>query len=107
MNHSELGDTYLTLLEAIEQTALSEAEVVLHSEEIWMYCPRVPKKEQVIKDTQADVASTCIGMSKVSGEMEMPVCAKLTDLSKEQLCTRLKKSNYDLKGLKVVNPKGC
>ena len=35
MNHRELGDTYLTLLEAIEQTALSEAEVVLHSEEVW------------------------------------------------------------------------
>ncbi len=34
MKHSELGDTYLTLLEAIEQTGLSEAEVVLHSEEL-------------------------------------------------------------------------
>ena len=53
MNHSELGDTYLTLLEAVEQTALSEAEVVLHSEEVWMYCPKVSKKEQLIKDTHS------------------------------------------------------
>ena len=62
MNHSELGDTYLTLLEAVEQTALSEAEVVLHSEEVWMYCPKVSKKEQLIKDTEADVVSNWIGM---------------------------------------------
>ena len=34
MKHSELGDTYLTLLEAVRQTGLREAEVVLHSEEI-------------------------------------------------------------------------
>ena len=33
MKHSELGPTYLTLLEAVKQTGLSEAEVVLHSEE--------------------------------------------------------------------------
>ena len=91
MNHSELGDTYLTLLEAVEQTSLSKAEVVLHSEEIWMYCPRVPMKEQLIKDTEADVVSNWIGMSEVSGETEMPVCAKLTDPSKEQLHLRLKK----------------
>ena len=103
MNHSELGDTYLTLLEAVEQTALSEAEVVLHSEEVWMYCPKVSKKEQLIKDTEADVVSNWIGMSEVSGETEMPVCAKLTDPSKEQLHRRLKKGNYDLKGLRVIN----
>ncbi len=68
MNHSELGDTYLTLLEAIEQTGLSKVEVVLHSEEIWMYCPRVPKKEQLVKDTEAEVVSNWIGMSEVFGE---------------------------------------
>ena len=62
MNHSELGDTYLTLLEAVEQTALSEAEVVLHSEEIWMYCPRVPKKEQLVKGTEAVAASSWLGI---------------------------------------------
>tara|TARA_E500000178_G_scaffold42842_1_gene38327 strand:- start:423 stop:701 length:279 start_codon:yes stop_codon:yes gene_type:complete len=33
----------------------------------------------------------------------MPVCAKLTDPSKEQLHLRLKKGNYDLKGLRVIN----
>ena len=103
MNHSELGDTYLTLLEAVEQTSLSKAEVVLHSEEVWMYCPRVPKKEQLVKDTGAEVVSNWIGMSEVSGETEMPVCAKLTDPSKEQLHLRLKKGNYDLKGLRVIN----
>ena len=102
MKHSELGDTYLTLLEAVEQTSLSKAEVVLHSEEIWMYCPRVPIKEQLIKDTEADVVSNWIGMSEVSGETEMPVCAKLTDPSKEQLHLRLQKGNYDLKGLRVI-----
>ena len=103
MNHSELGDTYLTLFEVIEQTALSEAEVVLHSEEVWMFCPRTPKNEQLGKGTEADAASTWIGMSEVSGETEMPVCAKLTDPSKEQLQLRLKKGNYDLKGLKVID----
>ena len=86
MKHSELGDTYLTLLEAVEQTALSEAEVVLHSEEIWMYCPRVPMKEQLIENTEADVVSNWIGLSEVSGETEMPVCAKLTDPLKNS-CT--------------------
>ena len=35
--------------------------------------------------------------------MEMPVCAKLTDPSKEQLQLRLKKGNHDLKGLRVIN----
>ena len=58
MNHRELGDTYLTLLVAIEQTALREAEVVLHSEEVWMFCPRTPKNEQLGKGTEADVTST-------------------------------------------------
>ena len=105
MKHSELGDTYLTLLEAVEQTSLSKAEVVLHSEEIWMYCPRVPIKEQLIKDTEADVVSNWIGMSEVSGETEMPVCAKLTDHSKEQLHLRLKKGSHDLKGLRVIDQK--
>ena len=103
MKHSELGDTYLTLLEAVEQTSLSKAEVVLHSEEIWMFCPRVPKKEQLIKDTEADVVSNWIGMSEVSGETEMPVCAKLTELFKEQPYLRLKKGNRDLKGLRVID----
>ena len=103
MNHRELGDTYLTLLVAIEQTALREAEVVLHSEEVWMFCPRTPKNDQLGKGTEADVVSNWIGMSEVSGETEMPVCAKLTDPSKEQLHLRLKKGNYDLKGLRVIN----
>ena len=103
MKHSELVDTYLTLLEAVEQTSLSKAAVVLHSEEIWMYCPRVPMKEQLIKNTEADVVSNWIGLSEVSGETEMPVCAKLTDPSKEQLYLCLKKGNYDLKGLRVIN----
>ena len=57
MNHRELGETYLTLLEAVKHTGLSEEGAVLHSEEIWMYCPRVPMKEQLIKDTEADVVS--------------------------------------------------
>ena len=103
MKHSELGPTYLTLLEAVKQTGLSEAEVVLHSEEVWMFCPRTPKNEQLGKGTEADVVSNWIGMSEVSGETEMPVCAKLTDPSKEQLQLRLKKGNYDLKGLKVID----
>ena len=103
MKHSELGDTYLTLLVAIEQTALREAEVVLHSEEVWMFCPRTPKNDQLGKGTEADVVSNWIGMSEVSGETEMPVCAKLTDHSKEQLHLRLRKGNYDLKGLRVIN----
>ena len=33
----------------------------------------------------------------------MPVCAKLTDPSKEQLQLRLKKYDHDLKGLRVTN----
>ena len=106
MNHRELGETYLTLLEAVKHTGLSEEGAVLHSEEIWMYCPRVPMKEQLIKDTEADVVSNWIGMSEVSGETEMPVCAKLTDPSKEQLHLRLKKGNYDLKGLRVIDQDG-
>ena len=103
MSHSELGDTYLTLLEAIEQTGLSKVEVVLHSEEVWMFCPRAAKNEQLGKDTGADAASTWSGTGEVSGEMDIPVCAKLTDSSKEQLYLRLKKGNYDLKGLRVIN----
>ena len=103
MKHSELGPTYLTLLEAVKQTGLSEAEVVLHSEEVWMFCPRTPKNEQLGKGTEADVVSNWIGMSEVSGETEMPVCAKLTDPSKEQLYLRLKKGNHDLKGLRVID----
>ena len=35
--------------------------------------------------------------------MDMPVCAKLTDPSKEQLYLRLKKGNHDLKGLRAIN----
>ena len=62
MNHSELVDTYLTLFEAIEQTALSEAEVVLHSEEVWMFCPRTPKNEQLGKGTEAVAASSWLGI---------------------------------------------
>ena len=103
MKHSELGDTYLTLLEAVEQTALSEAEVVLHSEEVWMYCPKVSKKEQLDKDTDAVAASSWLGLGERSGETEMPVCAKLTDPSKEQLHLRLKKGNHDLIGLRVTD----
>ena len=45
MKHFELGDKYLTLGEAIEQTALSEAEVELHSEDDWMFCPEYPRSE--------------------------------------------------------------
>ena len=97
MKHSELGDTYLTLLEAIEQTALSEAEVVLHSEEVWMYCPKVSKKEQLDKDTEAVAASSWLGVGERSGETEMPVCAKLTDPSKEQMNLRLKKGKQEKK----------
>ena len=103
MNHRKLGEKYLTLLEAAKHTGLSEEGAVLHSEEIWMYCPRVPMKEQLIKDTEADVVSNWIGMSEVSGETEMPVCAKLTDPSKEQLHLRLKKGNHDLKSLRAIN----
>ena len=68
-----------------------------------MFCPRTPKNEQLGKGTEADVVYNWIGMSEVSGETEMPVCAKLTDPSKEQLHLRLKKGNYDLKGLRVIN----
>ena len=57
MNHSELGATYLTLLEAVRHTGLREAEVVLHSEEVWMFCPRATKNEQLGKGTEADVVS--------------------------------------------------
>ena len=103
MKHSELGPTYLTLLEAVKQTGLSEAAVVLHSEVVWMFCPRTPKNNQLGKGTEADVVSNWIGMSEVSGETEMPICAKLTDPSKEQLHLRLKKGNHDLKGLRVIN----
>ena len=38
--------------------------------------------------------------------MDMPVCAKLTDPSKELLHRRLKKGHYDLKGLGVINQDG-
>ena len=41
-------------------------------------------------------------MGEVSGETEMPVCAKLTDHSKE-VAPPLEKGNYDLKGLRVIN----
>ena len=68
-----------------------------------MFCPRTPKNEQLGKGTEADVTSTWTGMSEVSGETEMPVCAKLTDPSKEQLYLRLKKGNHDLKGLRVID----
>ena len=103
MNHSELGATYLTLLEAVRHTGLREAEVVLHSEEVWMFCPRATKNEQLGKGTEVDLTSTWTGMGEVSGEMDMPVCAKLTDPSKEQLYLRLKKGNHDLKGLRVID----
>ena len=55
MNHSELRDTYLTLLEAIEQTGLNEAEVMLHSEEVWMYCPRVPEDKEKSAGVKSDL----------------------------------------------------
>ena len=107
MNHSELGATYLTLLGAVRHTGLREAEVVLHSEEVWMFCPRTPKNDQLGKGTEAVAASSWLGMSEVSGETEMPVCAKLTGHSKEQLHLRLRKGNYDLKGLRVINQDGA
>ena len=103
MNHSELGDTYLTLLEAVEQTALSEAEVVLHSEEVWMYCPKVSKKEQLIKDTEADVVSNWIGMKTARVKWNCQFPAKFTDLFEEQFYLRLRKCNHDLKGLRVID----
>ncbi len=104
MKHSELGQTYLTLLEAVKQTGLSEAEVVLHSEEVWMYCPRVPRDKEKVTDVESDGHPTWLGDGQVLGkDRGMPVCAKLTDHSKEQLYIRLKKSNYDLKGLKVID----
>ena len=55
------------------------------------------------KDTDAFAASSWLGVGEKSGETEMPVCAKLTDPSKEQLHLRLKKDNHDLKGLRVIN----
>ena len=91
------------MLEAARQTGLREAEVVLHSKEVWMYCPKVSKKEQLDKDTEAVAASSWLGVGERSGETEMPVCAKLTDPSKEQLYLCLKKGNYDLKGLRVTD----
>ena len=51
-------------------------------------------------------ASSWLGLVERSGETEMPVCAKLTDPSKEQLHLRLKKGNYDLKGLRVIDQDG-
>ena len=106
MNHRELGETYLTMLEAVKHTGLSEAQVVLNCDEVWMFCPGAPNNKQVVKDTEAGAASTWTGMGEVSGEMDMPVCAKLTDPSKEQLYLRLKKGNHDLKGLRVVDQDG-
>ena len=103
MNHRELGETYLTLLEAVKYTGLSEAEVMLHCDEVWMFCPGAPDNIQVVKDIDAGVASSWLGIGENSGEMDMPVCAKLTDPSREQLHHRLKKGNYDLKGLRVIN----
>jgi HD superfamily phosphodiesterase len=46
------------LLEAARQTGLREAEVMLHSKEVWMYCRKVSKKEQLDKDTEAVAASS-------------------------------------------------
>ena len=80
MNHRELGEKYLTLLEAVKHTRLSEAEVMLHCDEVWMFCPGAPDNEQVVKDTEAVAASSWLGIVERSGEMDMPVCAKLTDL---------------------------
>ena len=53
MKHSELGPTYLTLLEAVKQKGLKKAEVVLHSGKVWMFCPGVPE----YKEKSADVES--------------------------------------------------
>ena len=94
------------MLEAARQTVLREAEVVLHSEEVWMYCPKLSKKEQLNKDTDAVAAPSWLGVGERSGETEMPVCAKLTDSSKERLHLRLKKGNHDLKGLRVTDQDG-
>jgi len=54
-------------------------------------CPEAPDNEQLNKGTEADVTSTWSGIGEVSGEMYMPICAKLTDPSKEQLQLHLKK----------------
>ncbi len=91
------------MLKAARQTGLREVEVVLHSKEVWMYCPKVSKKEQLDKDTEAVAASSWLGVGERSGETEMLVCAKLTEPSKEQLHLRLKKYDHDLKGLRVIN----
>ena len=47
---------------------------------------------------------TWLGEGQVLGkDRGMPVCAKLTDLSKEQLKLRLKPGNHDLIGLRVTD----
>ena len=69
-----------------------------------MYCPQVPKDKKMAVDFERNGHPTWLGEGQVLGkDRGMPVCAKLTDHSKEQLCIRLKKSNYDLKGLKVID----
>ena len=55
MKHSEFGPTYLTLLEAVKQKGLKKAEVVLHSEKVWMYCPRVPEDKEKSADVESDL----------------------------------------------------
>ena len=80
--------------------------MVLHSEEVWMYCPKLSKKEQLNKDTDAVAAPSWLGVGERSGETEMHVCAKLTDSSKERLHLRLKKGNHGLKGLRVTDQDG-
>ena len=57
MKHTELGQTYLTLLEAVKQKGLKKAEVVVHSEKVWMYCPRVPEDKEKSADAESDLKS--------------------------------------------------
>ena len=55
IKHSGLGKTYLPLLEAVKQKGLKKAEVVLHSEEVWMYCQRVPEYKEKSADVESDL----------------------------------------------------
>ena len=41
MNNSELEDTYLNLLVAVKQTELGKAELLPHSDEVWMCYHRI------------------------------------------------------------------
>ena len=56
-----------------------------------MSCSGAPDNKQVVKDTETGASSSRLGIGDRSGEMDIPVCAKLTDLPKEQLQLHLKK----------------